>query len=94
MHFIGFNRNFLLYLSTQIFKTMNTHSPKKTVSIFGIVCSAIGHKYKVTRKVTNHINEYKCSHCGKEVTDNMKGNLEVLTFKTREINSAVSSFYQ
>ena len=73
---------------------MKTHSPKKSVSIFGIDCTAIGHNYKVTRKVTNHINEYKCSHCGKEVTENLKGNLEVLTLKTKELNSAVSAFCQ
>ena len=73
---------------------MNKNAPKKSVSIFGIVCTAIGHNYKVTRKVTNHINEYKCSHCGREVTDNLKGNLELLTLKTRELNSAVSSFCQ
>jgi hypothetical protein len=71
---------------------MKTNSPKRSVSIFGIICTAIGHNYKVTRKVTDHINEYQCSHCGKEVTDNLNGNLELLTFKTRELNTAVSSF--
>ena len=62
--------------------------------MLGIVCNTLGHHYKVTRKVTNHINEYKCSHCGREVTDNLSGNLELLTFKMKEVNSTVSSFFK
>lgn len=71
---------------------MNTVSPNQPKSIFGFMCTTFGHKYKVTRKVTNHINEYKCSHCGKEVTDNMSGKLEVLTYKTKEVNTKLSVF--
>ncbi|GHC45683.1 hypothetical protein GCM10008083_05680 [Ulvibacter litoralis] len=58
------------------------------------MCTTFGHKYKVTRKVTNHINEYKCSHCGKEVTDNMSGKLEVLTYKIKKVNSTLSVYFQ
>jgi hypothetical protein len=73
---------------------MKSSSPKQSGSFFGIICTTLGHNYKVTRKVTNHINEYKCAHCGREVTDNISGNLEVLTNKMREVNSNVSSFFQ
>ena len=62
-------------------------------SLLSIVCATFGHDYVVTRKITNHINEYSCCHCGKEVTDNMKGTLEVLTFKIRETNNVLASFY-
>jgi transposase-like protein len=72
---------------------MKTQSPKHSVSISGIVCTAFGHHYKITRKVTNHIKEYKCSNCGREVTDNLKGYLEVLTFKNKKVNTVVSTFY-
>lgn len=71
---------------------MNTVSPKQSKPFLGIMCSTFGHKYKVTRKVTNHINEYKCSHCGKEVTDTMSGKLEILTHKTKEVNTKLSVF--
>jgi hypothetical protein len=73
---------------------MKSSAPKRPVSFFGIICTTVGHNYKVTRKVTNHINEYKCSHCGREVTDNISGNVELLTNKMREVNSNVSSYFK
>ena len=73
---------------------MNTTTPKASISIFGLICATIGHDYIVTRKVTNHINEYKCSHCGREVTDNENGNLEALTKRIKEVNSSVADFFQ
>jgi len=75
-------------------KAMNQTTPKTSVSFFGLICATIGHDYVVTRKVTNHINEYKCSHCGREVTDNHAGNIEALTNNMREINSSVADFFQ
>ena len=71
---------------------MKTQSPKQLVSISGIVCTAFGHDYNITRKVTDHINEYECSNCGREVTDNLNGHLEVLTFKIKKVNTIVSAF--
>lgn len=73
---------------------MKTTSPKPTVSLFGIICTTIGHDYVETRKVTDHISEYKCSHCGREVSDNLAGNLEVLTYEIKKINSTVSTFLE
>ena len=32
--------------------------------------------------------------CGKEVTDNAAGYLEVLTYKRKELNKCLSSFFQ
>jgi len=73
---------------------MKNPSPKQSVSLSGLLCSAFGHDYVITRKVTNHINEYKCSNCNREVTDNLTGHLEVLTFKNKKVNTCVSSFFQ
>lgn len=66
----------------------------RTVTLSGIVCSTFGHNYVVTRKVTNHINEYRCKQCGKEMTDNFSGSLELLTHKIKEVNSSLASFYK
>ncbi len=63
---------------------MKTQSPRQSVSISGIVCTAFGQDYIITRKVTNHINEYKCTNCGREVTDDLNGHLEILTFKNKK----------
>ncbi len=73
---------------------MKSNSSNQLFSFSGIVCSTLGHHYTVTRKVTNHINEYRCSHCGNEVTDNFSGSLETLTLKNKEINSTLASFFQ
>ncbi|PKA82762.1 hypothetical protein ATE92_0899 [Ulvibacter sp. MAR_2010_11] len=73
---------------------MNNLSPKTSVSLLGVLCATVGHHYKVTRKVTNHINEYKCTHCGREVTDNQSGKLETLTQKIKEVNTNVAEFFQ
>ncbi len=69
------------------------HSPK-SFSIMSVVCQTIGHKYTETRKITNHIHEYKCKHCGREVTENSAGNIELLTNKVKQINNNVAEFFE
>jgi DNA-directed RNA polymerase subunit RPC12/RpoP len=73
---------------------MKDSSPKASFSLFRLVCSTFGHDYIITRKVTNHINEYKCSHCGREVTDGPAGKLEDLTNKIKQVNTCVATFFQ
>ena len=51
-----------------------------------LYCSVIGHQYRVTKNVTNHIKEYQCTCCGKEVTNNSKGLLVPLTPKLKFIH--------
>ena len=62
-------------------------SPKSKRSLSSLVCATFGHDYIVTRKVTNHINEYRCSHCGREVAENDTGHLEVLTQKLKQLQN-------
>lgn len=65
-----------------------------SLSLSNLICVTIGHHYSVTSKITNHINEYKCSNCGREVTENILGNIEVLTQKQKKINQSVALFFQ
>ncbi|MDX1278595.1 hypothetical protein [Oceanihabitans sediminis] len=60
-----------------------TKNPKLLPSL---VCSILGHKFEITKKVTYYVKEYKCSHCKKQVTTNSNGNLIQLTPKRKEIN--------
>jgi hypothetical protein len=69
-------------------------SPKKHFTLSSVVCITFGHDYIITRKVTNHINEYRCSHCGREVADNDHGSLEPLTQKLKNANSTLAVFFQ
>jgi len=73
---------------------MKTTSPRVSFSFSGIVCSTLGHDYVISRKITNHISEYQCTNCGKEVTDNFSGRLENLTFKAKKINTSLALFFE
>ena len=59
-----------------------------------ILCNILGHHYTVSKKITRHIKEYKCIHCGKEVTTNVKGNLSNLTPELQEINKTLENFFK
>lgn len=63
-------------------------------SFFGILCITFGHSYRETHKITDHISEFKCTHCGREVTNNFTGNLETLTEKYRQANASLGMFYK
>ncbi|MBL85572.1 MAG: hypothetical protein CMO82_02815 [Winogradskyella sp.] len=58
-----------------------------------LYCDFFGHNYKMTRKVTNHVKEYTCSCCKKQLTTNSNGQLTELTPKYQEINSALERIY-
>jgi len=73
---------------------MKSASPNQNFSLTSILCSIFGHRYKKSKKITNHISEYKCKTCGQEVTNAASGKIELLTFKTRKVNACVSEFFQ
>lgn len=59
-----------------------------------LFCSLFGHHFSVSKKVTSHIKEYSCVHCGKQVTTDVSGNLSNLTPQLREINQTLERIYQ
>ena len=59
-----------------------------------IYCSVFGHDYVVSKKVTYHVNEYKCTSCKAQMTTNGKGELTPLTPKFKEINSVLERIHQ
>jgi len=58
-----------------------------------IYCDLFGHNYQVTKKVTNHVKEYTCKRCKKQLTTNSNGTLTELTAKYQDINSALERIY-
>lgn len=58
-----------------------------------IYCDLFGHNYQVTKKVTNHVKEYTCKCCKKQLTTSCNGSLTELTAKRQEINSALERIY-
>lgn len=58
-----------------------------------VFCNIFGHHYSESKKVTLHIKEYECIHCGTEVTTDVNGNLSALTPELQEINKTLESFF-
>ncbi len=73
---------------------MKSNSPNQRFSLTTIFCSTFGHKYSMSKKITNHINEYQCKTCGQEVTNVVSGKIEILTFKNKKVNACLSAFFQ
>ncbi|MEM5565818.1 hypothetical protein WNY78_11915 [Psychroserpens sp. AS72] len=59
-----------------------------------IYCSFFGHQYEVSKNITYHVKEYKCSHCNSQVTTSGNGGLTPLTPKFQEINSVLSRIHK
>ena len=72
-------------------KKTTTQHGKKFSSFF---CNLFGHHYVVSKEVTEHIKEYKCIHCGKQVTTDVSGSLSLLTPQMQEINNTLEDMYQ
>ena len=58
-----------------------------------IYCSFFGHQFEVSKKVTYHVKEYKCTHCSIQMTTNGKGGITPLTPKYKEINSVLERIH-
>lgn len=58
-----------------------------------LYCDFFGHNYQVSKKVTNHVKEYTCKCCKKQLTTNSNGKLIELTPKFQEINEALERIY-
>ena len=72
-------------------KTPTTQHGNKLSSFF---CNLFGHHYVVSKRVTEHIKEYKCLHCQKEVTTDASGKLSELTPQMQDINSTLEDMYR
>lgn len=48
----------------------------------------------MTKKVTEHVKEYTCKCCKKELTTNANGKLTELTPTFKEINSVLERIHQ
>ncbi|VAW18091.1 hypothetical protein MNBD_BACTEROID03-1379 [hydrothermal vent metagenome] len=66
----------------------------KPTNMKKVFCNIFGHYYSVSKNVTSHIKEYKCIHCGKEVTTDETGHLSILTPELQDINKTLENIYQ
>ena len=73
---------------------MNTIKTREKNLSSKILCSFLGHKITTTRNVTNHFKEYRCSVCGLELTNDLKGHKIFLTPELKDINESLISLYK
>lgn len=73
---------------------MNTTKIREKNLSCKILCSFLGHKIITTRNVTNHFKEYRCSVCGLELTNDLKGHKIFLTPELKDINESLISLYK
>ncbi|WP_299126591.1 hypothetical protein [uncultured Winogradskyella sp.] len=55
-----------------------------------VYCSLFGHDFKISKEITYHVKEYKCTHCKTEMTIDGNGNFIPLTPKYKEINKVLN----
>lgn len=72
---------------------MNT-TTTKTPRFGKLICRLSGHRFELTQKVTDSVNEYRCTRCNEEFTTNSQGKLERLTKKSKEINACLHDFFK
>lgn len=72
---------------------MKTYTNNNSVSPTSVICSILGHKYRSTRKITNHFSEYQCHCCRKQMTEDTRGRLISLTPELRDINKTLNMIF-
>ena len=73
---------------------MEKYAPRFSFSFARIYCSIFGHNLRISRFITDHVKEYKCCSCGKEMTDTAQGAIARLTPKFKETNSCLAKIHQ
>lgn len=59
-----------------------------------LICAILNHRYEVSRNITEHIKEYRCTCCGQEMTDTAEGFMAKLTPKFKETNAFLERYYK
>lgn len=59
-----------------------------------IICSIFDHHLQTSKKITNHVREYRCTRCGEEMTDTAEGLLAKLTPRFRETNRFLAEIHR
>ena len=68
---------------------METNYLKEKIVKKNYLCSLIGHRYMLTKKINIHFSEFECSHCKMQVTNDNRGRKITLTSRLKEINETL-----
>lgn len=56
-----------------------------------IACALTGHQMEISHVVNERVNEMCCKNCGKQITNNIYGEIVPLTDHYSRINSALAT---
>lgn len=73
---------------------MNPNTTNHNLLLEKAFCKFFGHKFKITRKVTDHFKEFECKVCHRCATNDVKGNLIYLSDEMKDINKTLNQLYQ
>ncbi|MFI2741789.1 DUF1660 family phage protein [Zhouia sp. PK063] len=73
---------------------MSNLHPQKPSFFKLLVCKFFGHRFRTTKKITSHVEEYRCTRCNCELTTDDNGKLTYLTEERKEINETLALFYE
>ena len=59
-----------------------------------LLCSMFGHKFEMTRNITDYFKEFECRVCHLQATNDVSGRKISLTEEHREINAALVDLYR
>ncbi len=62
---------------------------RKNYSLKAACCSIIGHNYRISHVVNTRVYELCCSKCGKQMTNNIYGELVPLNDRYSKINQTL-----
>jgi len=66
----------------------------KNYTLSKLYCNIFGHHYDISKKVTQHVKEYTCTCCKKQMTTNGNGRLTELTTVFEDINSVLEYIHK
>lgn len=73
---------------------MKSSTAYNLASLSSVFCQIFGHQFTISRKVTQHITEYECVHCKKQMTTNEYGELSELTTELEAINNTLQDMWR
>lgn len=58
------------------------------------LCAILGHRFLTTKRVNSHFNEYQCSVCRQQATNDSNGQKIIMTSQLKEINETLFYLHQ
>jgi len=72
---------------------MRKRPPSEGRTLLSLICAIFGHQYRVSREITDHVKEYSCTYCDRQLTTDADGAISELTEEKQRINEKLREVY-